>query len=365
MRVGVFGGTRFIGYHLVERLHKIGATICIYHRGRTLEPRNFSGPVQRILGDRNDLSRLEQFFQKNYDAVIDLSGYRYEQVAPLLSRWRSKIGHFIFCSTTRVYQTPLAVPFDESSPLEKTMGTYGGEKAAIEEHLFHLSERYRWPVTVLRPQGVLGIFGAVQPLYVFRRILAKEPILIRPETIDRKINFLGVDDLAQCFIRAIGHPKAFGEAFNVAGDVVLIPKDLNSLLYDIMGRGQLTEVVLDPDLSDQLPRLGLPWMAYDMVASNEKVKDKLGVVFTPIEKLLQQIWDWCQQEPFILRLGRERWEKEALQGKMPPMWVKGFWCFFDALRGPLLKSRWGGTLRNFGKRLLREIPLISSHNNLI
>src|SRR3990167_11454396 len=151
MRIGVLGGTRFIGYHLVEALLEIGAEICIFHRGQTVEPRSFSKPVKRIIGDRNNISSLKPFFEDRYDAVIDLSGYTEKQVFPMASSFRNSIGHYIFCSTSSAYQTPPPIPFDEEAPLVDKRGTYGGDKRASEQILLKAGHESNWPVTIFRP----------------------------------------------------------------------------------------------------------------------------------------------------------------------------------------------------------------------
>lgn len=332
MNVGILGGTRFIGFHLVEALLGKGALVSIFHRGRSIEPRRFSGRVHRFLGDRDRPSSLAPFFQQHYDAVIDLSGYNSRQVGPILSDWRGSISHYIFCSTSSVYQTPPPLSFDEDAPIDSEPGTYGGDKALAEKAILEQSQRHSWPVTIFRPQGVFGQWDAGQALYVFRRLLTGEPVLVRPETVEKKINFLWVHDLVDCFIRAIGQPRAFSEVFNVGGDDICTPEDFGPLVEKVTGAGRLQRIVLDARLAEQLPQLGLAWLDHDLVARNDKVKDRLGVTFTSNEEALKRTWAWALKEPGQLQRSPQRWERQASYGRLPPWGVQRCWGLRDRIR---------------------------------
>lgn len=307
LKIGILGGTRFIGYHVVEALLQSGASVAVFHRGRTKEPRRFSRPVQRFLGDRNQIQSLEPFFRQSYDAVIDLSGYRPEQVVPLLSRWRSKIGHYLFCSTSSVYRVPPPFDTDENFARVVERGTYGGDKAAVEDVLLDLFSRTGWPVTIFRPQGVIGIFDAKQPLYGWKQILAGKTLRIRRAALDKRLKFVGVGDLAQCFLRAAGNRCAFGQIFNVSGDDIVTPRDFISLLEAVASKGVAREEILDDDAGKRHSDIGLPWLSYDLASNNERIKKELEISFKPLRETLQEIWSWSRSvPPFWLRWVRRR-----------------------------------------------------------
>lgn len=332
VNVGVLGGTRFIGFHLVEALLAQGAKVSVFHRGRTREPRPFSGPVARFLGDRDRPDDLGLFFQQRYDAVIDLSGFSLNHVSPIFSRWRDKIGHYLFCSSSSVYRTPLPLLFDESSPRSMEGGTYGGDKALAEDALLEQWGKHGWPVTILRPQGVFGAIEAPAALYVMRRIAAGEPVLIRPGTAGRKINPIFVGDLADCFIKAIGRPQAFGRAFNAAGASACAPKDFGVLIERIVGQGRFESIDLDDRISPLVPDLGLPWLGHDLAASTTKLREALDVALTPLEEALRRTWDWARSLPGELDFRPQRWEREARTAHIPSMGTRFAWRAYDVLR---------------------------------
>lgn len=331
MNVGILGGTRFIGFHLVEALLERGAHVSIFHRGHSIEPRPFSGHVQRFIGDRNHPPSLGRFFEQRYDAVIDLSGFSVSHVAPIVSEWRTSIGHYLFCSTSSVYRTPPALFFDEDAPIESEPGSYGGDKALAESTILRQAARHHWPVTVVRPQGVFGPFGAEQALYVFRRLLVGEPVLIRPETAGKRINLLWVHDLVNCFIEAIQQPRAFGQTFNLAGTDVCTPESFCRLANEVVGACELRGILLAAPLAGRFPQLGLAWVDHDLVARNSRASDCLSATWTPLREALRSTWTWAQTESSQLQRSPQRWERQAGDGRMPPRMVEWLWKFRDRL----------------------------------
>ena len=339
MNVGILGGTRFIGFHLAESLLANGATVTIFHRGRTTEPRPFSGPLNRVLGDRNETSTLAEFFSRNYDAVIDLSGLNVSHVGPILTSWRGRIGHYLFCSTSAVYREPPPVDCDEEVPLEYEPGTYGGDKALAERAIFRASHQYRWPATVFRPHAVFGPFGANQALYVFRRLSAEEQPLIRPESVGKRTNFLWVQDFVDCMLAAIGESRTFGEAFNVAGPEVCTPHKFSRVAGEVCGSNAVP-LVIERRIASRLPSLGLAWSTYDLFPRTDKLTKNIVAAHTSLADGLEGVLAWAKAEPGLLQSSPQRWEQQAVQGKVPSRGIEFYWRLQDdALRAVRLASR--------------------------
>lgn len=332
MHVGVLGGTRFLGFHLVQALLARGARVSIFHRGRSIEPAPFCGPVERVQGDRERPASLAPFFRRDYNAVVDLSGFAPRHVDPMLSTWRERIGHYLFCSTSSVYRTPVPLRFDEQAPLTREPGTYGGDKVLAEDALMRAFARDGWPVTVFRPQGVFGPFNAQQAEYVFQRAAAGAPVLIRPETAGRRINFTWVHDLVGCVIRAIGEPGAFGQTFNVAGDDISTPADFSALAARVSGAATLSVAVLDDRVAARLPQLGLQWLPHDLVASNARIRERLSLTPTSLEEGLMQTWQWALGQPRRLLTSPQRWESQGRNGQLPAWWNELAWQIADGVR---------------------------------
>ena len=162
MKIAILGGSRFIGFHLARALAEHGShQVTLFNRGRTPSPEPLPPSVNVVIGDRDVPAHAARLLDQPFDAICDLSGYSPRHVLPFLTpAHRSRIGHYVFCSTSSVYQVPPPNLYTETAPRTAAAGTYGGDKAAIEDILIAHWHRGRWPVTIVRPQGVFGPFDA-------------------------------------------------------------------------------------------------------------------------------------------------------------------------------------------------------------
>lgn len=112
MRLLILGGPRFVGRHLVESALAGGHSVTLFNRGRT-------GPdlypeVEKLRGDRaTDLSALEG---RNWDAVLDTSGYLPHVVRRNAEALRGRVGHYTFVSSISAYADLSKPGVDESAP---------------------------------------------------------------------------------------------------------------------------------------------------------------------------------------------------------------------------------------------------------
>jgi 2'-hydroxyisoflavone reductase len=316
----------------VEALIGSKAEVWLFNRGHSREPIPFSGPVSRVAGDRDDAQSLVPFFSRDYDALIDLSGYRPAQIKPILERWRARIGHYLFCGTSASYQPAEVLSYGEDSSLLREPGSYGGDKALCEDSLLEASAKHSWPVTILRAHGVLGRFDPGPILYMARRIRVGEPVLLRSQAWQSRLNFVWAGDLARCFALAAGRPEASGRIFNVAGDKACLPDELAVLIRRELGEGAFLKAALSAEVAQALPALGLSWMGRDIILENARIKGALGVKFLPLEGLVANIIAWARENPGLLRLQRQRWEQQAAAGKgPPPPWLRWSWRRLDGI----------------------------------
>lgn len=327
MRAGILGGTRFIGWHLAEALLAAGHEVTLFHRGRTREPRPFSGAVRRVFGDRDRPESLAPFFARAYDVVYDLSAYTLAHVAPLPDLCRGRVGHLVFCSTASVYRVPPPPGFTEDAPRDTQAGTYGGEKALSEDRLLAAEGL---PVTVLRPQGVFGPYHDQQMTYVARRLRAGAPVLVAPAFAGKRIAFLWVGDLVAVLLAAAGRREAFGQTYNLASEDGFTPEGLVAALSGVIGAPGETRA-LDARLSALLPDLGLSWLDHDLVADAGKAARLFGPL-TPTREALRLYWEALRADPAALRFKPQRWEKAALEGRFPTALDRLSWRLYDAAR---------------------------------
>src|SRR5471032_2513691 len=126
MRLLVLGGTIFLGRHVVQAALDRGHDVTILTRGRHGNAL-FLG-VERLVGDRDaDLAALRG---RRFDAVIDCSGYRPDQLARAAEALDTGTPHYTFVSSISAYAAfAPEVLYDEQAPLAAGDAGYGPLKA--------------------------------------------------------------------------------------------------------------------------------------------------------------------------------------------------------------------------------------------
>lgn len=157
LRILILGGTRFIGVHMTELALARGHQLTFFNRGRTNT--ELFADIERIVGDRN--GRLEGLRDRDWDAVIDNSGYVPRHVRLSAELLAPRIKQYVFVSTVSVYPD-FSAPRDEDSPVgtllnerveEVDAETYGPLKALCERAA---ESAMPGRTTVLRPGLIVG-----------------------------------------------------------------------------------------------------------------------------------------------------------------------------------------------------------------
>jgi len=137
VRLLVLGGTKFLGRAAVDAALARGHEVTLFNRGLT-NPGLFP-EAEHLAGDRD--GGLDALAGREWDAVIDPSGYVPRIVRSSAELLRPAVGHYVFVSTISVYDSPLPARFDESAPRarlaeeteEVTGESYGPLKALCED----------------------------------------------------------------------------------------------------------------------------------------------------------------------------------------------------------------------------------------
>ena len=328
-RIGILGGTRFIGIHLINAALAKNWEVSIFNRGVSKPPVKIPENVEWVKGDRNRPQDLENFFKKDYDFVFDLSAGKLSHVRPIAENYSPKIGHYVFCSTSVVYQQPMPLPCDENAVRTKKSGTYGGEKALCEEMLLDYWGKRNWPVTIFRPQAIFGEYDAgAQLQYVFSRLKNGVPILLGKRA-DPRTNMLFVNDLTSAFLKSVENSNSHGQVYNIAGNEELNQTTLVELCWKTSGLR-----IAMAKFNEPLYRgfdLGNPWPQSSAVLSNSKIKSELNLEFTPLKEAIGLTWKWLEQNPEQLKVELGRGETYALNGKPIPQMKQLRWKFDDAV----------------------------------
>ena len=340
----ILGGSRFIGYLLLSKLIKDGHNITVFNRQLSVPPAPFPKVATFVRGNRNNSQDLEHLFDQRYDAIIDISGFTPDHVEPIIKKYSSRIGHYIFISTTSVFKTPPPDPMTEESPRIFLKNTYGGEKALTENLL--LDYKKVLPVTIFRPQGVIGPYDPRIVGLVFYRIINRLPILIGKNT-NVQLNHLFVFDLIRAVSLSIGNSKTFGKIYNIAGDdkVTLIEFiDLCGKICLISPTTKNKEEILkhkDIDFASQRRHFDFfdAWPEFDTVCSNSLVKKELKIKFTSLRESLLKTYSWLIEDMKRLNNFSLRGERYILYNLSVPFYQKCVWKIIDFFKTPINKFK--------------------------
>jgi 2'-hydroxyisoflavone reductase len=202
LRLLVLGGTLFLGRHLVEAARRRGHQVTIFNRGRT-NPQLFP-ETEKLRGDRDgDLSALSR---REWDAVIDTSGYVPRVVRASAEMLADKVQHYTFISSLSVFfpptkhglaeddaPTPLA---DETS--EDVQASYGPLKALCERAV---EEVLPGRTLNLRPGILVGPHDPTNRFAYWMRRLARGGDVLAPAPPEQPVQLIDVRDFADWSLR--------------------------------------------------------------------------------------------------------------------------------------------------------------------
>jgi 2'-hydroxyisoflavone reductase len=215
LRLLILGGPRFLGVHMAGHALARGHAVTFFNRGRTNADR--LPEVERIVGDRNgDLAVLGG---RDWDAVIDNSGYVPRQVRTAAAVLAPRVRRYVFVSTLSVYPD-FALPRDETSAVgrleDETVetvdgATYGPLKALCEQAARAAFGEAR--CTVLRPGLIVGPEDNTDRFTWWPERAARGGEFLAPGTRSDGIQVIDARDLAAYAIRLV--EREVGGTFNV------------------------------------------------------------------------------------------------------------------------------------------------------
>ncbi|MCX8999110.1 NAD-dependent epimerase/dehydratase family protein [Rhizobiaceae bacterium BDR2-2] len=142
MKVLIVGGTRFIGAHVVKRLHDTGAQITAFHRGASANP--ILPKIDHVLDPaaQYPITAFPAELRRDWDIVIHMvaMGAADAEAAALTFAGRTK--RLVLISSCDVYRTygrlmktepgpPDAAPLREDAPLRSVLYPYRGMEAQL------------------------------------------------------------------------------------------------------------------------------------------------------------------------------------------------------------------------------------------
>jgi UDP-glucose 4-epimerase len=231
LRIGVIGGSGFIGSHIVDKLVANGHDITIFDM---MKPHR--SDVSHIYIDITDLSNTAVALTGDYDAVYMLAAmanvndvYKNPIEAGkinilglanvLEAARRNDIGRVIFSSTVWVYGLSTEKNVAEDTPLsiDRTDNVYTSSKIAAELYCKSYQRLYDLKSVILRygiPYGPRARGGTVIAAFV-KKALNGEPLTIQGDGSQYR-NFIYVEDLADGNVAAM-KDVALNKTYNLEG----------------------------------------------------------------------------------------------------------------------------------------------------
>jgi 2'-hydroxyisoflavone reductase len=194
MRILILGGTIFLGRHVAAEALARGHDVTLFHRGR--HGAGLFPEAEHLLGDRaSDLSALGG---RRWDAAVDTSGYRAEDIAASSERLAAAgVEHLCFVSTCNVYPGWPAEPVSEDSPVWEEGDDYGPQKAAGERAA---EAALPGRVAHLRAGLLCGPHDNVFRLPWWVDRIARGGEVLAPGDPDRTVQLIDARDLAAWFV---------------------------------------------------------------------------------------------------------------------------------------------------------------------
>ncbi|HUQ10084.1 MAG TPA: SDR family oxidoreductase [Steroidobacteraceae bacterium] len=210
LKVLMLGGTGFIGPHFVHALTGAGHTVTLFNRGKR-DPDAKQG-VEQLLGDRND--NLKALEGRDWDVVIDNSGYTPGQVKLSTALLKGHVKQYIFISSIAVYDDFQNPPILENHkltsigdmPQDKLAdGNYGALKVLCEK-VVH--DAFGKSANIIRPTYIAGP-GDVSDRFTYWPFrVSRGGEMIAPGTPDDPIQYIDVRDLADFVALCAGRGTA-------------------------------------------------------------------------------------------------------------------------------------------------------------
>jgi 2'-hydroxyisoflavone reductase len=214
VRLLVLGGTKFLGRAAVESALEGGHEVTLFNRGET-NPELFP-EAEKLRGDRD--GNLAALDGREWDAVIDPSGFVPRLVRASAELLRGAVGHYVFVSSISVYREPYEPGFDEDAPVfeieprtESVDEEYAELKAACERVLEEMLPGAHASVRaglIVGPHDPTGRF-TYWPL----RFAAGGDVLT-PGAAEREVQYVDVRDLGAWLVR-VAEERTAG-TFNAA-----------------------------------------------------------------------------------------------------------------------------------------------------
>jgi 2'-hydroxyisoflavone reductase len=289
MKLLFIGGTRFVGLAMAREAIARGHEVSIFHRSEKI-PTGTESAIH-LKGDRTkDFTNLQS---GNWDAVIDVCGYRPHEIHALYDVFAGRISKYVFISTVSVYADDIAFGLDETANLadvaileDKELitvpidgETYGPLKVLCEEAV---REHYQDNL-IIRPTYVIGPDDYTNRFHSWVRKFLSDDVVEVPKNLDTTLQYIDVRDLAIFTIDAI--EKDLQGDFHVCENATKFSIAVEEIRTTTNSKSQLKQV--DSEDDSQFPM----WAPADtgVLAMNPAKAKAAGLTNRPLAQSIRDI----------------------------------------------------------------------------
>lgn len=314
MNILIFGGTGFIGPHLVRAAVARGHKVTIFSRGRH-EGDDMPAGIERLVGDRliNDTipqGNLKALEGRRFDAVIDdpASDPRWVRQSTALLK---DSGSYLFVSSTGVYLPYHTRDADETAPtaLMPAGGgpaQYGNQKAQCERIVM---ETFGDRGAVVRPAYIIGPGDTTDRFNYWPQRIVRGGEVLAPGRKTDRIAIVDVRDLVDFMMKIVEERRS--GIYNVTGphDPTGIETCLNTIRDTLKADAKFTWIEDYAFLREHRITYAIPWVMlegdneFHTVLSNKKAV-AAGLKFRPLSQTVRDINAWWPERLKLFTAGQ-------------------------------------------------------------
>jgi nucleoside-diphosphate-sugar epimerase len=202
VRLLLLGGPKFLGRAVIDAALEAGHELTLFNRGAT--EADLYRELERIVGDRD--GGLDGLRGREWDAVVDTSGYLPRVVGASARLLAGSVGHYVFVSSISVYASFADVVDEESGVAElSTPGSediqadYGALKALCEREV---AQEFPGRSTAVRAGLIVGPHDPTGRFTYWPHRIARGGDVLVPGPAWRPVQFVDVRDLAAWIVTA-------------------------------------------------------------------------------------------------------------------------------------------------------------------
>ena len=285
MKAIVFGGTGWVGHHIVLAFHRAGHDVTICSRGMKDAFLDEIPPeILKVQADKENEADVARVLAEGFDVAID-SVPTVASIENIVKHGR-RVKRYIHCSSTGGYAPLAFLPGDETMPYDDFMGGWKA-KGIVDAMVMDLWCKGQFPATVIRPSYITG--PGMVPLdnlggrrADFIQDVLNDVPLDLPNDGQALLHPIHVADLGRSFLLAAQEPQSVGQIYNICLDKAVTLTQYLQITAAAFDRDVTIQYVPLEEMvekyGDSIHEVGLRFLATHMCFDMRKAREQLQYV---------------------------------------------------------------------------------------